>query len=107
MESTASSVTHGVRVAGNLCRFAASGEVMTKRYLVRVTGFIITLTLLLAVVVGLAQVHQTRSWQSEAVPVSSDDTAQVEDTALVCLALVGGTALLAGAMWMSKLRRML
>jgi len=107
MESTASNVTHGVRVVGNLCRFVASGEVMTRRYLVRVTGFIITLTLLLAVVVGLTQAHQARSGQSEAAPVSSDDTAQVEDTALVCLALVGGTALLAGAVWMSKLRCML
>ncbi len=74
------------------------------RHLIRVTGFIITTTLLLAVVAGSAQVHQAGAGQSEVVPASTDNAEQTEDTALVCLALVGGTALLAGAVWMRELR---
>jgi len=74
------------------------------RHLVRAMGFIITLTLLLAVVVGSAQAHQTRPGQSEAASVLTDDAEQTEDTALVCLALVGSTALLAVGVWMEKLR---
>lgn len=84
------------------------------RHLIRVTGFIITLALLLAVVVGSSQACQERHELGKAMlvfteftEVSTDDGEQVEDTALVCLALVGGTALLAGIVWMRKLRRML
>lgn len=77
------------------------------RYLVRMTGFILTMTLLLAVVAGSTQAHQTRPVQSKTPTAPTDGAEQVEDTALVCLALVGGTALLAGIMWMRKLRRML
>jgi len=75
--------------------------------LIRMMGFIITLALLLAVVVMPAQAHQARAGQSEVAYVSTDDADRVEDTALVCLALVGGTALLAGIVWVRKLRRML
>lgn len=106
MEGTASSVAYVARSSGNL-GFTAFGEVITMRHLVRVTGVIIALTLLLAVVVGSAQVHQAEAGQSEMVPASTDNTEQTEDTALVCLALVGGTALLAGGVWIGKLRRML
>ena len=58
-----------------------------------VTG-IIVLVLLLAIAV-------------QAALVSTDDAEWAEDTPLVCLALVSGTALLAGSVWMGRLRRML
>ena len=73
-------------------------------HLIRVTGIIITLTLLLAVFVEPACARQARHEPGETTPISSDDKEQVEDTALVCLALIGGTALLAGGVWMRKLR---
>lgn len=74
-------------------------------HLVRVTGFIIALTLLLALVVGCTQARQERSGQR--LSVSAGNGERTEDTALVCLALVGGTVLLAGGVWMAKLRRLL
>ncbi len=77
------------------------------RVIIRVTGFIIALILLLAIVVGPAQAHQARTEQSHAVLVSTDDSEHAEDTALTCLALVGSAVLLAGVVWMRKLRRML
>ncbi len=65
---------------------------MVRRF-VCVTG-IIVLVLLLAVA-------------AQAALVSTDDAERAEDTPLVCLALVSGTALLAGSVWMGRLRRML
>jgi len=65
---------------------------MVRRF-VCVTG-IIVLVLLLAVA-------------AQAALVSTDDAERAEDTSLVCLALVSGTALLAGSVWMGRLRRML
>jgi hypothetical protein len=94
-------------VGSLFCHFATFGEVVTVHHLIRVTGLVITLTLLLALVVGPAQAHQASSAHSKAAPVSTDDAEQTEDTALVCLALVGGAALLAGAAWVGKIRRML
>ena len=75
-------------------------------HLIRVTGLIIALTLLLVVVVGPAQASEGRVGQSKTVTISDEDVEQAEDAALVCLALVGGTALLAGGVWIGKLRRM-
>jgi hypothetical protein len=69
-------------------------------HLIRVTGIIIALTLLLAVFVRPAQASDT-------IHTPADNGDQTEDTVLVCLALVGGTAILAAGMWMEKLRRML
>jgi len=66
---------------------------MVRRF-VCVAVIIITLVLLLAVVV-------------QAALVPTDDAERAEDTPLVCLAIVSGTALLAGSVWMGKLRRML
>ena len=74
-------------------------------HLIRVTGFIIALALLLAIVAGLARDPQARHAQGEATPAPTDGSGQEEDTPLVCLALVGGTALLAANVWMRKLRR--
>jgi len=74
-------------------------------HLIRVTGLIIALTLLLALVVGCAQARQERSGQRLSASAGSGE--RTEDTALVCLALAGGTVLLAGGVWMAKLRRLL
>jgi len=73
------------------------------RHFIRVTGIIISLTLLLAVTTGSVQAGEARHVSS----ISADDAEQAEDTALVCLALVGSAALLAGGVWMSMLRRTL
>ena len=74
------------------------------RHLIRGTAFIVAMTLLLAIVVGCAQAHQTRP--GHGMPASADNADRAEDTALVCLALVGGTALLAGGVWIGRLRRL-
>ena len=68
-------------------------ENTTVRRFVRVTGIIIVLALLLTVIVPVAT-------------ALSDDGERAEDTLLVCLALVGGPALLAVAVWAGELRRM-
>jgi hypothetical protein len=69
-------------------------------HLIRATGIIIALTLLLALFVKPAQA-------SSIIHAPVDNGEQVEDMGLICLALVGGTAILAAGMWASKLRRML
>ena len=74
-------------------------------HLIRVTGFIIAGALLLTIVAGLAQDPQARHAQGEVTPTPTDGSDQAEDTTLVCLALVGGTALLAANVWLRKLRR--
>ena len=69
-------------------------------FLFRVTGIIIALVLLLTVFVDSAQASQT-------VHASADDDDPADDMALICLSLVGGTAILAGGVWLRKLRGML
>ena len=69
-------------------------------HLIRVIGIVVALTLLLAVFVRPAQAGDT-------IPTPANNGDQTDDTGLVCLALVGGTAILAAGMWMEKLRRML
>ena len=68
------------------------------RYLLVTITVIIALALLLAIFAGSAQARA-------ATPVAVNDAGQVDGTALICLALVGGTALLAGAVWVGMLRR--
>ena len=74
-------------------------------HLTRVAGFIIASVLLLAIVVGLAHDPQARPAQDKVSPTPTGGSDQAEDTTLVCLALVGGTALLAANVWLRKLRR--
>ena len=76
------------------------------RHLMCVAGLITTLTLLLASVAAPACAHPATTGQDSADP-ASNDSEQAEDTILVCLALVGGAALLAGSVWIGRLRRML
>jgi len=61
-------------------------------------GAITTLVLLLAILAGAAQAD-------ERTPTVVIDIAQGDSTPLACLALVGGTALLAGTVWLGMLRR--
>ena len=66
--------------------------------LIRIAGIVTALTLLLAVFVGPVQAGQEGM-------IPGDDGEQIEDIDLVCLALVGGTAILAGGVLLGKLRR--
>ena len=59
---------------------------------------LVTLTLLLAILARSAQAKA-------ATPAAVDEAGQVDGAALICLALVGGTALLTGAVWVGMLRR--
>ena len=113
-------------------------------HLVRVTGIILTSTLLLAVAVGTANANVGRlstaaatatnvgrlsiaaaatdpdvgrlsiaaaaadpdvGRLSIAAATATEDPDPPDDSPLVCLALVAGTALLAGGAWMATLRR--
>ena len=74
-------------------------------HLIHLTGVIITVTVLLAVVVGTAQARHARSGQSPSPPTDGREGA--EDATAICLALAGGTALLAGGVWVAKLRKLL
>jgi hypothetical protein len=80
---------------------------VTMRYPIRVTGFIVALALVLALAVGSAQARRARPGRSETTPVSTGDAERADDTAWVCLVLVGGVALLAVAAWIAKVRRLL
>ena len=74
------------------------------RHLICGTAFFVAMALLLAIVAGCAQAHQTGLGNGG--PSSADNVDRAEDTAGICLALVGGTALLAGGVWISRLRRL-
>lgn len=73
----------------------------------RATGVVVVVALLLAVAVAPALARRARPGQRAAAAVSTGDAEGAEDTAWVCLALVGGTALLAGSVWVAKIRRLL
>lgn len=77
------------------------------RSFIRVTGIIILLALLMTTAAGSAQASGATNDQSEGFPASTSDAEQAEETPLLCLVLVGGTALLAGGVWMGQLRRKL
>ncbi len=74
-------------------------------HLVRTTGLIITLILLLALTAGAALAHQGGPGVSQPT-VMTEGGQPAEDGTLICLALVGGTALLAGTVWAHRLRRL-
>ena len=85
------------------------------RDLLVVAGVIVILVLPLAVFVEPAQAHQAGvdeyihevdeyTHETEQNP-PAEDGGSAEAADLICLALVGGTALLAGLVWMGKLRR--
>jgi hypothetical protein len=61
-------------------------------------GIIIALALLLAIFAGSAQADET-------TPGGANAARRVEGAAAICLALMGGTTMLAGIVWMGMLRR--
>jgi hypothetical protein len=73
-------------------------------YLVRVTCLLVSIVLLSILFVG--PVYAGQDVNGLADPIHPDGE-PAEEPALVFLALVGGTAMLAGGMWMEKLRDML
>ncbi len=75
--------------------------------LVRTTGIILVLALLLSTVVGLIEAQHTGPERGEVSPAPTNRAERAQDTTLVCLALVVGTATLAGAAWMKTLRHTL
>jgi hypothetical protein len=68
------------------------------RYFMIGMGVLIGLLFLLAVLSNPAQA-------GGAAPVSDNASRPADGTALVCLTLVGGTALLAGTVWLGTLQR--
>ena len=67
-------------------------------------GILIAPILVLAAVLGGEQGLQARYAQADAIPPSDNEPAQANDATLVCMVLVGSTALLTGKVWMEKLR---
>jgi len=74
------------------------------RQLVRVVGTIVVLVLLVAVIVVAAQNLPAAPEQGKATLTAAESRQQVEDTVTVCAILIGGTSLLAGMLWMKRLR---
>jgi hypothetical protein len=74
------------------------------RQLLRVVGTIVVLVLLVAVIVGAAQNLPAAPEQGQAALTAAESRQQVEDTVTVCAILIGGTSLLAGLLWMKRLR---
>ena len=76
----------------------------------RCASLLIMMMLLFALAVDCAQARQAELGRNApGYPinqVSADDAGQAEDTVVVCLTLVGGTALLAGGVWLGRLRRL-
>ena len=67
-------------------------------------GILMAPLLVLAAVLGGEQGLQARYAQADAIPPSDDEPERANDATLVCMVLVGITALLAGKVWMEKLR---
>ncbi len=74
---------------------------------VRTASMLVILVALLTVAVGAAWGYDAEREANQASRPATDDTEQVDEATLICLALVGGTALLAGGVWMGQMRRML
>ena len=74
------------------------------RQLLQVIGTIVVLVLLVAVVVGAAQNLPAAPEQGKATLTAAESRRQVEETVTVCAILIGGTSLLAGLLWMKRLR---
>jgi len=67
------------------------------RYFMGAMGIIIAITLLLGII--------AKSAQADGTDPAATEAQQANGAPLVCLALVGGTALLAGGAWLGMLRR--
>ena len=67
-------------------------------------GILMAPILVLAAVLGGEQGLQTRYAPANNPPPSNDEPAGAQDAGLVCMLLVGSTALLTGTVWMKKLQ---
>jgi len=67
-------------------------------------GILMAPILLLAAVLGGEQGLQARHALADAPPPSNDEPERGQDAGLICMVLVGSTALLTGKVWMEKLR---
>jgi hypothetical protein len=73
------------------------------RYFMIVMGIVVTMTFLLAILAGAVQ-----AGAGDSAPVAAPVTENAEPmdgTPLILLTLAGGTALLAGVVWLGMLRR--
>jgi hypothetical protein len=68
------------------------------RYFMTITGILITLMLLLAILAGSAQARA-------AAPRPTEGTQPADGSPMIYLALVGGAASLAALVWLGMLRR--
>ena len=68
-------------------------------------GILMAPILVLAAVLGGEQGLQERYALADAPPPSNDAPKHAQDAGLVCMVLVGSTALLAWDLWMGELRR--
>jgi TRAP-type C4-dicarboxylate transport system permease small subunit len=68
------------------------------RYFMTITGILITLTFLLAILAGSAQA-------SEAMPYPTQDVPPADASPMIYLVLAGGAASLAAFVWLGMLRR--
>jgi hypothetical protein len=73
-------------------------------YLVRATCVLVSIALLSIVFVGPLYAGQDVNVMADPIHPEGEPA---EEPALISLTLVGGTAILAGGMWMEKLRDML
>ncbi len=78
-----------------------------KHRFVRVVSVLVILVSLLAIAVGAVWGYDAGRGANKVSHPATGDAGRVDDTTLICLALVGGTALLAGGVWMGQMRRML
>ncbi|HEY73520.1 MAG TPA: hypothetical protein G4N99_09640 [Thermoflexia bacterium] len=74
---------------------------------VRVVSMLVILVSLLAVAGGAAWGYEVEREANKAPHSTTGGAERVDDASLICLALVSGTALLAGGVWMGQMRRML
>ena len=75
-------------------------------YYPRVLVGVIVLTSLLVVAVGVAHGDGVRASSPEN-PETENVSSRLDAVTLIVLVLVGGTALLAGSVWLSQMRRLL
>jgi hypothetical protein len=73
-------------------------------YVFRVTVVLVLVLTLLILIAGVVQGDEVGQGSNKMLS-PADDARGTEDAALICLPLVGGTALLAGGVWMGALRR--
>ena len=78
-----------------------------RQHFTRTMGIIAILALLLATSVEPVQAHQGKPTPGKTARGITDDAEPTEDATLICLALVGGIAVLAGIVWLRRLRGML